>query len=139
MKKSENMMRTLIWVLYKIYKKTLKLDKRMVEIMGTLDVLALALEDLKSDSAEVAARVAEDFAFLKAQIAELTIRVDELVAGQVDPAQVEALQALVGEIGLTVEGIEDIPNPVPVPDPEPEPLPEPEPEPVPEPVEEPVV
>jgi len=133
------MMRTLVWVLYKIYKKTLKLDKRMVEIMGTLDVLALALEDLKSDSAEVAARVAEDFAFLKAQIAELTIRVDELVAGQVDPAQVEALQALVGEIGLTVEGIEDIPNPVPVPDPEPEPLPEPEPEPVPEPVEEPVV
>jgi hypothetical protein len=133
------MMRTLVWVLYKIYKKTLKLDRRMVEIMGILDVLALALEDLKSDSAAVAARVAEDFAFLKAQLAELTIRVDELVAGQVDPAQVEALQALVGEIGLTVEGIEDIPNPVPVPDPEPEPLPEPEPEPVPEPVEEPVV
>jgi len=83
--------------------------------MGVLDVLALALEDLKSDSAVVAARVAEDFAFLKAQIAELAIRVDELVAGQVDPAQVEALQALVGEIGVTVEGIEDIPNVVPEP------------------------
>ena len=102
----------------------------MDEIMGVLDGLALALDELKLDSAAVVARVAEDFAFLKAQIAELTIKIDELVAGQVDPAQVLALQELVGEIGVTVEGIEDIPNPVPVPDPEPEP--EPEPEPVPE-------
>lgn len=120
---------------YKALKKLKKLDRRMDEIMGVLDGLALALEDLQADSAAVVARVAEDFAFLKAQIAELTVRIDELVAGQIDPAQVEALQTLVGEIGVTVEGIEDIPNPVP--EPEPEPLPEPEPEPVP--VEEPPV
>ena len=111
---------------YKALKKLKKLDRRMNEIMGVLDGLAVALEELKLDSAAVVARVAEDFAFLKAQIAELTVRIDELVAGQVDPAQVLALQELVGEIGVTVEGIEDIPNPVPVPDPEPEPEPIPE-------------
>lgn len=113
-------MRSLIWVLHKMYNKLLKIDKRMVEIMGVLDTLAVALEDLKLDSAAVVARVAEDFAFLKAQIAELTVKIDELVAGQVDPAQVLALQELVGEIGVTVEGIEDIPNPVPEPEPVPE-------------------
>lgn len=119
-------MRSLIWVLEKMYRKLLKIDKRTVEIMGVLDTLAVALEDLKLDSAAVVARVAEDFAFLKAQIAELTVKIDELVAGQVDPAQVLALQELVGEIGVTVEGIEDIPNPVPEPEPEPEPEPVPE-------------
>jgi DNA polymerase-3 subunit gamma/tau len=113
---------------YKALKKLKKLDRRMDDIMGVLDGLAVALEELKLDSATVVARVAEDFAFLKAQIAELTIKIDELVAGQVDPAQVLALQELVGEIGVTVEGIEDIPNPVPEPDPEPEPEPEPVPE-----------
>ena len=115
---------------YKALKKLKKLDRRMNEIMGVLDGLAVALEELKLDSAAVVARVAEDFAFLKAQLAELTIKIDELVAGQVDPAQVLALQELVGEIGVTVEGIEDIPNPVPVPDPEPEPEPVPVEEPV---------
>jgi outer membrane biosynthesis protein TonB len=125
------MMRTLVWVLHRIYKRLLKLDKRVIEVMGVLDTLALALEDLKSDSAAVAARVAEDFAFLKAQVAELTVKIDELVVGQVDPAQVEELQVLVGEIGVTLDAIEDIPNPVPEPEPEPEPLPEPEPEPEP--------
>jgi hypothetical protein len=105
-------MRALVCVLKRIYSKTTKIDRRMVEIMGVLDLLALALEDLKSDSALMAGRVAEDFAFLKAQITELVIKVDELVAGQVDPVQLEALQALVGEIDATVAGIEDIPNPV---------------------------
>jgi len=105
--------------------------------MGVLDVLALELEELKASSAAVAARVAEDFTFLKGQVEELKLQVAELVAGQVDPAQVEALQTLVGEIDDTLLGIEDIPNPVPEPEPEPEPLPEPEPEPVPEPEPEP--
>jgi len=133
------MMRTLVWVLHRIYKRLLKLDKRVIEVMGVLDTLALALEDLKSDSAAVAARVAEDFAFLKAQVAELTVKIDELVAGQVDPAQVEELQVLVGEIGVTLDAIEDIPNPEPEPEPLPEPEPEPEPLPEPPPEEPPVV
>ena len=105
-------MKALIWVLYKVYKKTRKIDRRMVEIMGVLDTLAIALDELKSESAEVAARVAEDFAFLKTQIAELQVRVEELVAGQVDPVQLEGLQLLVAEIDATVNAIEDIPNPV---------------------------
>jgi len=105
-------MKALIWVLYKVYKKTRKIDRRMVEIMGVLDTLALALDELKSESAEVAARVAEDFAFLKTQIAELQVRVEELVVGQVDPVQLEGLQLLVAEIDATVNAIEDIPNPV---------------------------
>jgi hypothetical protein len=121
-------MKALIWVLYKVYKKTTRIDRRVVEIMGVLDTLAVALEELRSESAAVAARVAEDFAFLKTQIAELQVRVEELVAGQVDPVQLEGLQLLVAEIDSTVNAIEDIPNPVV----EPEPLPEPEPEPVPE-------
>jgi len=133
------MMRTLVWVLHRIYKRLLKLDKRVIEVMGVLDTLALALEDLKSDSAAVAARVAEDFAFLKAQVAELTVKIDELVVGQVDPAQVEELQVLVGEIGVTLDAIEDIPNPEPEPEPLPEPEPEPEPLPEPPPEEPPVV
>jgi hypothetical protein len=107
-----NDMKALIWVLYKVYRKTSKIDKRMVDIMGVLDTLAVALDDLRSDSAATAARVAEDFAFLKTQIAELQLRVDELVAGQVDPAQLEGLQLLVAEIDSTVNAIEDIPNPV---------------------------
>jgi len=105
-------MKALIWVLYKVYKKTRKIDRRMVEIMGVLDTLAIALDELKSESAEVAARVAEDFAFLKTQIAELQVRVEELVVGQVDPVQLEGLQLLVAEIDATVNAIEDIPNPV---------------------------
>ena len=124
-------MKALIWVLYRIYRKLTKLDRRMVEIMGVLDTLALALSDLQSDSAEVAARVAVDFEFLKAQVAELTVRIDALVATQVQPEEVLALQTLVGEIGTTLAGIEDIPNP-PV---EPPPVEEP---PVEPPVEEPV-
>ena len=105
-------MKALIWVLYKNYRKTSRIDRKVSEIMGVLDTLAVALEELRSESADVAARVAEDFEFLKAQIAELTIRVDELVAGQVDPAQLEGLQALVAEIDNTINAIEDIPNPV---------------------------
>lgn len=98
-------------LLYKMLKKLRKIDRKVIMTMGVLDVLAAELEELKTDSAAVAARVAEDFAFLKAQIAELGVRVDELVAGQVDPVQLEGLQALVGEIGVTLDSIEDIPNP----------------------------
>ena len=105
-------MKALIWVLYKVYKKTVRMNKKVVEIMGVLDGLAVALDELRSESAAVAARVAEDFAFLKDQIAELSLRVDELVAGQVDPAQLEGLQLLVAEIDNTINAIEDIPNPI---------------------------
>ena len=105
-------MKALIWVLYKNYRKTSRIDRKVSEIMGVLDTLAVALEELRSESADVAARVAEDFAFLKSQIAELGIRVEELVAGQVDPAQLEGLQLLVAEIDNTINAIEDIPNPV---------------------------
>jgi len=107
-------------ILYKILKNIKKVNKRVIDAMGVLDVLAAELVELKTDSAVVAARVAEDFAMLKAQIAELVVKVDELTAGQVDPEQVLALQTLVGEIGVTLDGIEDIPNTEPEPEPEPE-------------------
>jgi len=77
--------------------------------MGVLDGLALTLADLQSDSAEVAARVAEDFAFLKAQVSELTAQVAALTA---DTVAIEALQALALEVDATINAIEDIPNPV---------------------------
>jgi hypothetical protein len=93
----------------------------MEEIMGRLDDLAATLADLQSDSAEVAARVAADFAFLKGQIADLAAKVDELTAGQVTDEEIAALQSLVGEIDTTINAIEDVPNEEPVPEPEPEP------------------
>jgi hypothetical protein len=106
--------------MYRTYKKVSKTNKKVDEIMGVLDTLAVSLAELRSESAAVAERVAEDFAFLKTQIAELQVRVDELVAGQVDPVQLEGLQLLVAEIDATVNAIEDIPNPVVEPEPVPE-------------------
>lgn len=119
------------------YKQNRKINRRLDQIMGRLQVITDALAAAESVRADEAAQVQAHFDRLTGLATTLQETVDALTAASVTDEEIADVQEQVAALAVGIEAIdtegEGVPEPEPTPEPTPEPEPVPEPEPEPEP------